>query len=471
MNVRTLVVLVATCAAVFWAWRTVREADPIRTAARGLHSRHAAQRRASARLLGEAKVEEAGQAIPELLEAVHDDDPEVRAGAVRGLTGLVVAVGNAPRARPPATVADPETFAARFKQVGPAFLAALSDQAPEVRAAAAAGLHAIVACPAASATRSTRDDLAGWVERSGTVGALVAAMTDTDEQVGLEAGRALGAIGRTFPVAAPGELVKRLGDPDLRTRGPAFLTLVEFTGRDETLLPVLFRTWEREQDARGRKAYDTAFTIGPPVPPPSAVPALVEALSSRDFELRSAAAWLLGEMGPSAEEAVPALLEALKREAAQPTPDDYTLDSPSLLNRFAYALNRINRVPPEAVDVVAGVFHRSDAVKDRARGAVALGRLGKASERLVPELIGLVRPETDPLLLEAAVSALGDITPGTPSSDPALAALERLKQSRPDLFSAPRAMFVALARLRSPSFTPPPQAPGNSRLTSPQVSD
>jgi vesicle coat complex subunit len=73
--------------------------------------------------------------------------------------------------------------------------------------------------------------------------------------------------------------------------------------------PLIMALKDKEWDVRTMAAYALG-NIGPKAE--KAVPALIETLKDKEQQVRDNAAWALGKIGPKAEKAVPALIEALK---------------------------------------------------------------------------------------------------------------------------------------------------------------
>ena len=170
--------------------------------------------------------------------------------------------------------------------------------------------------------------------------------------------------------------------------------------------------------------------IGPPAAP--AVPALVKVLADPDPNVRTAAEFALGKIGPGAKEAVPALVQLVKEpEKSSAHAAVYALGSigpdaaaaePALVELIdgldnslslisAWALIQIrgatadtaNKVMPE---LLAGL--KSSLPQSRATAAEALGSLGKLAAGAAPQL---ERAAKDPneQVREAATKALASI--------------------------------------------------------------
>ena len=93
-NVRTLIVLVACAAAIFWTWRRLAEnSDPVHSEARSiqkqaiaaLHSARPAERLTAIQELERLQVGDRSVAIPALIGALADPDTTVRLVAVQAL--------------------------------------------------------------------------------------------------------------------------------------------------------------------------------------------------------------------------------------------------------------------------------------------------------------------------------------------------------------------------------------------------
>ncbi len=107
-----------------------------------------------------------------------------------------------------------------------------------------------------------------------------------------------------------------------------------------------------------RKAIDALAHFGP-----VAVPALAQALSDVDAQMRQTAAWVLGEMSPPAKEAVPALAQALEDLNVQ------------VRQTAAWALGRFGPAAKEAVPQLTRALKDSGPVV-RGNAAQALGAIG-----------------------------------------------------------------------------------------------
>ena len=112
------------------------------------------------------------------------------------------------------------------------------------------------------------------------------------------------------------------------------------------------------------------------------------------------AAYVLGEMGPKAKEAIPALVEALKR---QPMPGESVADNAAL------ALGKIGPDAREAVPALTQTLADREWTVRR-HAAIALGEIGPDAQPALAALDKLTR-DPDPLVQKAAKEARGKIRP------------------------------------------------------------
>lgn len=226
------------------------------------------------------------------------------------------------------------------------------------------------------------------------------------------------------------ELVVRLGDKDPAVRELAALELGKLGPRAESAIPALAAAlrYLGENDVPPKAAWalgqigsaavpsliaaftdhnewvrdvvvDALATVGDP-----AVPLLVKHLASKDDYVCDAAAETLGKMGPSARDAVPALIEASRRR----TPAEAAIA----------ALGQIGPVTGGVVDVLVERLDDEDRHR-RLAAAAAIGQIGEAAAVATSSLIRQLTEE-DPALRAAAASALGKIGPGAKTAIPAL---------------------------------------------------
>jgi hypothetical protein len=121
------------------------------------------------------------------------------------------------------------------------------------------------------------------------------------------------------------------------------------------------------------------------------------------------AAYLLGQMGPAAKDAIPTLVEMLLRE---PRPGD------SLADNSAIALGKIG---PDAVPALIRVLQDRKATVAWPHAASAVKAIGPPAREAVPALVDVAKaPNKDVLTPCLAVDALGAIGPAAKDAVPAL---------------------------------------------------
>jgi HEAT repeat protein len=194
--------------------------------------------------------------------------------------------------------------------------------------------------------------------------ALIGALKEGSAALRRQAAETLGECGPGAREAI-GPLIGALEDPDFWVGEAAADALRKITGAPEPA-----------RERRNRSA------------DPGGVPPAVQNLlrAMQDPRSRWMAVVALGEMGATARDAVPALIEALED-------------------------------PDAAV--------RWDAAK-------ALGKLGPAAARAVPALAAIVHAQSDAIVRQYAVAALGSIGPGARAAVPALIGTFKEKSSNLD---------------------------------------
>jgi len=196
----------------------------------------------------------------------------------------------------------------------------------------------------------------------------------------------------------------RDGEPEMRRAA------VEALGR--TLRP-----WRREPGPRLRLA----------------LPALKQALKDSDRIVRDQAIAKLGERGPAARSAEPALIELLKTEKGL-----------SVRSRAAWALGRFGPAAKNAVPALIDAL-TDKHVTIRANSATALGRIG--SETAVgPLIVALDDPHSE--VRAMAAQALGRFGPRARAAVPALRRLSDDKSQRVRKFATEALRRVGLSHTK-----------------------
>jgi HEAT repeat protein len=405
-----------------------------------------------ARLKKIAALGEKGKsAVPELIEALHDEDVKIRtaAGGVLGRMGPD-ALDAVPTLRDgqdenvwmavvlqqmgdPAAVAlgeslkDPDPIvrlnSARAlqhegphtKAALPALTAALGDSDPEVREAVYVALRqvgpeareALVQAIRQQGKAYSRAEIIVAIGKFGPEGEpaipdLEAALRD--DSLRLAAIQTLGKIGPAAKTTLPA-LEKAFKDKDPQVRRAA-LEAMGLIGRDS--LPILLAALKDDGLRAGAAA--ALGKIGRPAG--VAVPTLCKMLEDPDAEVRRNAAAALGRIGPQTPEVIPALVKTLRDKEAdeqaanslarmgQPAvkpliaalADDQTRD------RATSALSQIGRpaVPP-VVELLKNDRLRLTAMQ-------ILGQIGGVAREAIPDLTAIAENQSDPARQDATMA-------------------------------------------------------------------
>jgi HEAT repeat protein len=252
-------------------------------------------------------------------------------------------------------------------------------------------------------------------------------------------------------------LASALQDKRARVRAGAASTLGGANSADiEPFLPNLIEAL-KDTDAEVRES--SAGALGALWPCWRAVvPVLTNALADKVAEVRIAAARALGRLGPSASSAVPTLINCMESndervflaavDALQQIHSEPTQAIPALVKALKKQGMRNSR--PSTIGAIAGfgsrghtaVSHLIPLLGDsdpmtRRMTAYALGRIGLRAKSAVPQLVILLKSETDTDVLAEVIQTLGRMGPAAKDciaalsaiatgSDPDLARLARL---------------------------------------------
>jgi len=358
-------------------------------------------RRQAASALPDAD-ENARAMVPALVEALHDEDAEVRHRAA-------MAIGRCGEER---------DF--------PRLLESLKTESVDYRVAV---IEAIGDLGGSAIRHSDSFERKIPIMPVSVLDVLVVAVQDREPRISKGGVKALATIGHTAKTAAP-ELVGLLGEPNIR--GLAALALHDILGREasslappEVLFASLIETLKDEEPEVRRQAarvigeWREMLVIGGPsnaaVPAnratPDVVSPLIGALNDADPRVRPAAAMTLGQIGPAAGAAVPSLLRMMVEDwqdehnaaagALSRMGSDVTLRAAGVLaetavlatlpTNFEARLPGILRIlGPHAAQVVvarAGKALTDSDPKMRVRAACILVLEGPAAKPLIPLLI------------------------------------------------------------------------------------
>ena len=202
--------------------------------------------------------------------------------------------------------------------------------------------------------------------------------------------------------------------------------------------PILFRILEEDADPEMQAAYSSTLiqAFNPPAITPELIPLLTSSLGSKNVRIRSHAASLLGFFGEDATIAVPALLKVLK-EPLDPRVATLVDPAPMIPDPGSAAASSLGKIAPgtsKGVEVLAALLDaaRSGPAERRAWAATSLGGFGTSAQEVVPILIQVIK-ESDPSqkldLVTFAIEALGNIAPDTPAAGQTVEALVPLLKS------------------------------------------
>ncbi len=272
---------------------------------------------------------------------------------------------------------------------------------------------------------------------------LCKALKDSDPEIRIKAAAALGNIGPDALSAVP-DLKKAMGDGLYPVRSEAANAMEKIVGKlvdkdkkyRELMISVYMVRLESRDWMERRDAADKLGEMGPVAA--RAVPALIKALlddsiySEHYYEVRRSAARALGKMGFKARAANPALIKALdshdydvRIEAARalgkigPKSDKAViralkkaLDDPDfdVRREAAISLGAFESYGSVATDDLVKALSDQDFDVKR-EAAKALGKIGPKTDPVVNALLYALLNDTDEDVRLAAVLALGNVAP------------------------------------------------------------
>jgi HEAT repeat protein len=416
-GVRSLIALVACCAAVLWAWRYLAEnSDPVRRenrsiqerAIRALRSGGPAERLAAIVQLERVGFEDSLISIPPLIRALEDPEAPVRVESAKALAFIGPELAKSP------------SGGGAIRDAATALIRCLKDPEPGVRSAATDSLGKITTPRLAAGATPP-------IDRGSVRDELIAMLGDRDAGVRLAA---IESVASRFSESGASEaLAAALKDDSAKNRGAVIHGLLTVRKGLDPWVPILLRLAEQDPDPSVRE--QCLYTLSRALMPPpaitaAAVPALSASLKSADVKVRDRAAFLLGTFKADAVAAVPELLRVLNQPLA---PSVKAVPGPIDLDPGCVAALALGRIAPgsvEAKPVIAALTEvaRSGPVIRRGWAASALGEFGPLAEEAVPVLIKVIKESTaEPGNETSAAVALGKIAPDTPSADQAVVAL------------------------------------------------
>jgi HEAT repeat protein len=329
--------------------------------------------------------------FPLLIRAAEDESEMVRNSAISVLGGMIARFGR----NPPGTNHRDSTASAADPKIEESLVGLLSGSSPNLRASAAGFLRTL------------------------------AAIRQLD--------------------APPPQLVACLDDESAEVRVAAANSLIEFGQGPELFLPVALRRLPTEgPEARGgftHILWNIRFL-------PTALPLLIEALSSDNPLVRVSAATAINHMGLDATPARSAVMTLLRKEleASRAGNDPKGFGSVDIIEQTSEALVQLSPegdLLPGTIEILCEVLKSPKPMRQQA-AAWSLGVLGRTAAPAVPLLISAFEtfpndpknPSGDFDRGTIALS-LAEITRGTPDADRVSAALAKeWKTARPALKSS-----------------------------------
>jgi HEAT repeat protein len=423
INVRTMMILVATSSLVVWSARRVWEDSTQNPFIRVLQFGDTADRRMAAReLIATPRPGEGPKVVDALILALCDEDAEVRAASANSLGSVVGQLLDGWKSNP----ADLRTNQPLINTTCRALIGLLKERNDTVKSEV---LRALVfihyrATPPTNNTLPVSfclgldsSDKALTLELRA---AIATSLSEQNPEIRGLAAWALEHLGPFLTRDIPPELVDALNDPMEEVRQKAARACTSYKEGLSPLVPDLFARLDRAQPAF-RFALRLCLREG--TADPSLVPFLRERLKSPSPDVRECAAGMLARMGPKAVAATPDLLAVLNEPFTEEKPKRMPYDQPDPASYAVWALSNFPPTP-EFIDSLARNL-QSESPWRRDRAVQYLAPIGPAARKAIPALIAALQAHLRSNLSDAGnVSvALGKIAPGTDLADASIAVL------------------------------------------------
>ena len=404
VSVRALLLLILCCGAVAWALRNAAETrrDPSSTEdwIRLLDSGDVEERNLALRRLDPSGPAEMDAVFNAADRAMRDTEAQVRMEATVALTRFATS----PQPQPGTADVD------RARRIAQTLREAFrGDPDVGVRASAATGLSAVFTALVKAGIRPAEFQDDNPLKPETLVVALDAGLQkDRESRVPLIT--AIERLGKVSMVAPPGVL-SVLDEPTHFVRGQALLALSHFSGGVDRAIPVLLGDVVTNTD---RFPPDYAAIAAAMRPSPAVVPALVDALESKNGIVRETASTLLSHIDPPPRSAAPAVIAVVKEqlsaregtrdiqdvpESEPPTAKGAVTPSAGIRREqpaagsvspdLAVTLARV-APPGEAIPLLLRLLKRKDPAS-RSAAAEGLAEIGPAAHEAVPILLGIMK--------------------------------------------------------------------------------
>ncbi len=430
INVRTMMILVATSSLVIWSARRVWEDSTQSPYIRVLQFGNTADRRDAARqLIATPRPGEAQKVVGALIRGLHDEDVEVRTAAANSLGSVVRQLLDRWRDGPHELRTNQPLVSTTTRELA-GLLKDSSDavKSDVLRALVAIHWHAIPRTNALPELLCLGIDPSDEALTRDLRTALVKTLSDQSPGVRGLGAWALGNLGPFLSRDIPPELLDAMNDTAQDVRKNAAFACASYKEGLSPLLPDLFARLERAQPPF---RHDLRLCLECGKADFSCVPMLRERLRSPSPDVRYCAARMLDGMGPQAVAATPELLavldEPFTEERPRRTPPD---DQPDPARYAMWALSNFPPTP-QFIDALTKNL-RSDVLDRRFNAANHLGKLGPAARTAVPALIAMLQAQLSSSQRDvwAVEDALGRIAPGTEFADPSIAVLVEALRSK-----------------------------------------
>lgn len=405
LSVRSVLLLVACCAAFLWAIRYAnRHRDPVAAESRALQrlaisrlqQRDAAERLAAIDELARLLLVDDLSAIMALAESLDDPDARVRAAAGRAFA-------------PAASAVLPSMASAPIlRRAGLELVRHLNDPDPSVRAACADSLYTLAA-PLSDFEQSPP------VAPELAIEQLSPLVSDDVPAVRLAAIWSIANLASPRTAIPPPALLVGLEDPSPEIREAAVRSLSMFRSGAAAWAGPLLRQLADEPNTRVQSAALHSLAELPQSLPhlaPTVVPVLPPLIRDTSRSTRVAIVLWSARLGPAGADLVPQLIETL-RSLLGPGPTNAISDPAS---QVVYALGCIapgTSKAPDALATLAETAH-SGPPPLRASCVLAIAEFGPAA---LPALRSLAN-DSDPSVRDVATSSLRSIESAWPGERP-----------------------------------------------------